>query len=252
MERLLKLLFIVGLVLYFLVVVIARAPAQWGAWAALQAAPDLALTGVSGTLWDGQAATAQVRVGNEALDLGALSWELNPLALLTAKVCLDVESQMVRGYVCRTASGKNTVRQLLADQLPVRMLNDMVGVQLGGTGSITIASGRFDDEGRIEELQGNLTWQQARVNVGTGWFALGSYGADIVDNDNGGVVANVTDLEGNFAVQLQGEINPGEEPRVNGLITPKEGAQQPLVDALSVFTESLDDGSFRVTWPIGG
>lgn len=251
MERLLKILFVIGLVLYFLFMVVARAPAQWGAWAAIQAAPNLALTGVSGTLWQGRAATAQVRVGNEALDLGALSWKLNPWALLAAKLCLDVDSERVRGYVCRTPSGKNTVRQLLADQLPMQLLNAQLGIQLGGTGSITLAEGRFDDQGRIEQLQGNITWQQARVNVGTGWFALGSYAADISENDNGGVAANITDIEGNFTVQLQGEMTPGEEPRVHGLITPKEGAQQPLVDALSVFTETLDDGSFRVAWPMG-
>lgn len=252
MARLAKVVFFIALLIYFVALVVVRTPAEWGAWAALQAAPNLSLTGVSGTLWSGKAAAAHVRVGDDTLDLGTLTWEVDSLALLGLKACVDLDSQKVRGQVCRTVAGKNTARQLLADQLPVNMLDDLVGVQLGGVGSVTIERGRFTDDGRIEQLQGNVTWQQARVNVGTGWFALGSYAADVTDNGNGGISANIFDLEGNFTVQLQGEIAPGSEPRVNGIITPKEGAQQPLVDALSVFTETLDNGSFRVTWPIGG
>lgn len=252
MERLAKLLFFIGLFVYFVFIVVIRAPAEWGAWAALQAAPNLSLTGISGSLWSGKAAAAEVIVGDESLDLGALTWEVDGLALLGLKACVDVDSARLRGTVCRTVNGKNNVRQLFADQLPVKMLNDFVGAQLGGVANVTIENGRFDDAGRIEQLQGNVTWQQARINAGTGWFALGSFAADITDNGNAGVSGDIFDLDGNFTVQLQGEYTPGEEPRLNGLITPKPDAQQPLVDALSVFTETLDDGSFRVIWPIGG
>lgn len=252
MERLAKLLFFTALLIYFVVVVVLRTPAEWGAWVASQAAPNLTLTGVSGSLWSGKADSAQVLIGSDSLDLGTLKWELDGMSLLGLKACLDIDSQNVQGYVCRTLAGKNTVQKLLVDQVPAQLLNDLVGVQLGGTGSVTIEKGRFTDEGRIEQLQGNISWQRARVNAGTGWFALGSFGADITDNDSGGVVANVVDLEGDFEVQLQGEFTPGQEPRANGIIKPREGAQQPLVDALSVFTETLDDGSFRVVWPIGG
>lgn len=252
MERLVKLLFIVGLIVYFAVVVIARAPAEWAASAALQAAPNLSLTGVSGSLWSGKAAAAEVLVGDQSLDLGTLTWEVDVLALLGLQACVDIDSERLRGTVCRTANGKNTARQLFVDQLPVSMLNNYVGAQLGGVGNVTVEQGRFDDAGYIEQLQGNVTWQQARVNAGTGWFALGSFAADISENDEGGVRGDIFDLEGNFTVQLQAEYTPGQEPRLNGLITPKPGAQQPLVDALSVFTETLDDGSFRVIWPIGG
>lgn len=252
MERLAKVIFFIGLLLYFVVVVAIRTPAEWGAWAALQASPDLTLSGVSGSLWSGKAASAQVRVGDENLELGPLSWTLDGLSLLQLKACLDIDSQTATGYVCRTFAGKNTAQKLLVDQVPMKLLDNTVGAQLGGTGSLTIDKARVTDEGRIEQLQGNVTWQRARVNAGTGWFALGSYAADLSANESGGVAAQIFDLEGNFEVQVQAEFTPGQEPRANGIIKPRPGAQQPLVDALSVFTETLDDGSFRVTWPIGG
>lgn len=252
MERLAKLLFVILLLVYFVIVVALRTPAQWGAWAAVQSVPNLTLTGVSGSLWSGKAATAQVRVGSDVLDLGTVSWSLDGLSLLALKVCLDIDSQNARGQVCRSLTGKNTVRQAVVDQLPVKLLNPMVGAQLGGAGSVTIQQGRFTDDGRIERLEGNVTWQNARVNVGTGWFALGSYAADIKNNENGGIAGNVFDIDGDFTVQLQGEYTPGQQPQLNGTVRPKEGAERPLVDALSIFTETLEDGSFRVTWPMGG
>ena len=60
MERLAKLVFFIGLLVYFLVTVVARTPAEWGAWVAIKSVPGLSLTGVSGTLWSGRAGSAQV------------------------------------------------------------------------------------------------------------------------------------------------------------------------------------------------
>ena len=252
MERLAKIAFVIGLIVYFVFLVVVRTPAQWGAWAALQASPNLSISGVSGTLWSGKASTAQVNLGTETLDLGTLSWRLDAWKLLLLQACVDVDSTMVRGYVCRSLGGKNSAKNVLVDQVPMKLLDNVIGAQLGGVGNLTVEQGTFADNGRIDQLKGNVTWQHARINAGTGWFALGSYAADITGNDKGGIAGNIFDLEGNFSVQLQGDYTPGEQPRLNGIIKPKEGAEQPLIDALSVFTETQDDGSFRVTWPMGG
>lgn len=252
MERLAKLVFFIGLLLYFVIAVVVRTPAEWGAWAALKAVPGLTLSGVSGSLWSGRAASAQVNINGQPLDLGSLQWQLNGWALFLLKACLNVESENARGYVCHGVNGTTIAEKLLVDQLPAKLLDSVIGVQLGGIGSATFQRAVIGRDGSVKDLEGSVSWQRGAINVGTGWFALGSFAADLTDNEQGGIRANIHDLEGEFVVQLQGEYTPGGQPRVNGTVTPKENAPQPLKDALSVFAETLDDGSFKVSWPIGG
>lgn len=252
MERLAKLVFFIGLLVYFLVTVVARTPAEWGAWVAIKSVPGLSLTGVSGTLWSGRAGSAQVAVNGQTLDLGALQWRLNGWSLLLLKACLDVRSPSVQGGVCQSAGGTLSVRKLMVDQVPAKVFYNSPDVQVGGIGSAAVERADLSMDGQVKDLQGSLTWQRLAVNVGTGWFTLGTFVADARANGQGGIALHITDLEGDFKVDLQGDYTVGGQPTLNGLITPKETAPQPLKDALGVFTESLDDGSYKVTWPIGG
>src|SRR5690606_10628635 len=126
------------------------------------------------------------------------------------------------------------------------------GVQIGGVGSATVQRAVLTRDGKVKDLEGSVTAQRLAVNVGTGWFALGSFAADAKENGQGGIALNITDIEGDFSVQVQGDFMIGGQPTLNGVITPKDSAPQPLKDALGVFTEMQDDGSYKITWPIGG
>lgn len=252
MERLLKVLFFVGLFFYFVVLVVARIPAEWGAKIVTDSVPGLSLGGVSGTLWDGKAVTVQVVNNGQILDLGHLQWKLKPSSLLALKACVDVKSQIAQGDVCHGLDKRTHLSRFMVDQVPANLLNRTLGVQLSGTANAMIRTAELSSNGELTDLDGNITWQNGAINAGTGWFALGSFVADVTDNDQGGIRGTITDLEGDFTVQLDGEYDfRSRQPRVKGLITPKESAAQPLKDALSVFTEMQDDGSFKVTWPFG-
>ncbi len=250
--RAIKLLFFFGLAVYFLLVVIARTPATWGAWVAQQAVPGLSFSGVTGTVWQGRAAGTVLQVAGQTLDFGALRWELHKMPLVLANACLDVQSQNVNGNVCHSAGGTTRVEQLLVDQLPASLLNDNVGVLLGGMANATVSRAVISRD-RISALDGNLVWQGARVNYGDGWMPLGGFGANLADNGAGGLRASISDLEGPFAVELQAEYQLGNgEPQVEGTVTPRANAPQQLVNGLSVLAEPLDNGAFRLTWPLGG
>jgi general secretion pathway protein N len=251
-ERLAKLVFFIGLLVYFLITVVARTPAEWGAWVALKAVPGLSLTSVSGTLWSGRAGSAQVAVNGHTLDLGALQWRLDGWSLLMLKACLDVRSPNLQGGVCQSAGGTLSVRKLMVDQVPAKIFYNNPDVQIAGIGSAAAERAELTMDGKVKDLQGNLTLQRLAINVGTGWFTLGTFAADARANGQGGIALNIADLEGDFTVDLQGDYTVGGQPTLNGLITPKDTAPQPLKDALGLFTEALDDGSFKLTWPVGG
>lgn len=254
MERLIKILFFVALIIYFLILVAARTPAQWGAYTVVQSVPNVRLAGVSGTLWSGRAAGAQVDLQGQVLDLGVLQWQLNPLSLLAMRGCVEISSDRLNGTACRNLlTGQNSIENAFVDQLSAGMFNDELMVNLGGTAGLTVRRAVVNDHGSLKELDGSLSWQRARINAGDGWFQLGDFGADLTHNPRGGVVAQIYDVEGPFAVDLHVEYTPGEpQPRLNGVINPRPNAPPAIINALSVFTEMLDDGSFRVVWPMDG
>lgn len=253
MERLVKILFFIGLAVYFVILVVLRTPAQWGASAVLNAVPNLSMTGISGTVWSGNAAAAYARIDDQVIDLGPLRWRLNGMSLLGLRACVDVQSDQLTGTLCRGMDGATTVQQLLVDQIPASLLNRGLMVNVDGTAGLTISNARFTSDGTIRQLDGNLSWQRARVNAGEGWFLLGSFAADLSTNDQGDVLAHIMDFEGEFEVDLQAVYTPGhDEPKINGIIRARPNASGQLVSALSLFAETLDDGSYRVTWPMGG
>lgn len=254
MERLIKILFFVALIVYFVVLVAVRTPAQWGAYTVVQAVPNVRLAGVSGTLWSGRAAGAQLDLEGQALDLGVLQWQLNPASLLSLLGCVNVSSDRISGTLCRNLlSGKNTIENAFVDQLSAGMFNHELMVNLGGTAGLTVRRAVLDDHGSLKQMDGSVSWQRARINAGDGWFQLGDFGADLIHNDRGGVIAQIYDLEGPFAVELEVEYTPGDpQPRLNGVINPRPNAPSQIINALSIFTEMLDDGSFRVVWPMDG
>lgn len=253
MLRALKVVFAIALVFLFFFLVIARVPAEWGAWAVTRAVPQVMLGGVSGTLWSGRARTAMVVVEGQALELGALDWNLKAAPLLIMDACMDVRSARLTGEVCHgILSGTNTIEQLMLDQLPARMLDRAVGAQLTGNGSLTVQRAEISKSGQIRDLVGNFSWQGAKVNYGDGWLNLGSYSADLSDNDKGGVRAKITDTAGDFEINLSGEYTLGAEPALDGTVKPRRTASAMIVNALSLIAEPDDSGAYRITWPMGG
>ena len=69
-------------ILIWLVFVISQIPAVWGAWLMTRGNDQLALSGVSGSVWNGRASLASVKVQQKDYSLGELRWELHPLSLV--------------------------------------------------------------------------------------------------------------------------------------------------------------------------
>lgn len=251
MGKLAKVAFGLFLVVYFLYLVAAYAPAQLVAGALVNNVPNLKLGGISGTVWRGRAAAASLNIAGKEFDLGALRWKVNVPALLSANLCSDVETALFNGKACRSISGKNKLEQFFLDEFAVSTLNDFLPVQLGGSSSLTVKKLVVDDQGMVDELDAHLTWMRARGDGGAGWYPLGSYAAELSENGRGGIKAQVSDVGGEFEVALEGEVGVRELPRARGTVKPRPEAPQILVDSLMLVGEQLEDGSFRLSWPIG-
>lgn len=247
-----KWLFGLFLVVYFVATVVANVPAQWGAALALKSAPGLSLSSVTGTLWQGKAGEAKVQIPGEVLELGSVSWKLQPMSLLALKPCADISSMNINGQACHSLSGTTELKQMLIDQVPASLFEQFVGAQLGGVGQATLSQASISKTQEIKSLQGNVSWQRARVNIGDGWQALGSFAADLSANGQGGVLAKITELEGELDVDIDAELQPNQMPKLKGSIKPSPKAPPMVVNGLSIFAQPQEDGSYLVAWPMEG
>lgn len=252
-HRLLKILLIFILVLYFLYLVVAQVPASWAVWAVHRATPDVRLTGISGTLWEGRAAGGTALLGGQFVPLENLRWQVNPWALLTLNACalveVDIMGQPASGNVCGAPDKVITARDVQISA-PMALIGDWAQLQLGGLASLQLQDLRLKGQ-LVETLQGNFSWRDARWSNGDRWFGLGAYAARLSANEQGGVHAEIFELDGPFKVQLAGDFLPGREPVIKGTVVPSDEAPVPIRDALQFVGEPVEGGGFRVAWPPG-
>ena len=224
----------------FLIFVISSIPAIWGAYA-LTRGTGVALSGVTGTVWNGRASLASVRTTDQEYSLGQLSWSLSPLSLLTLSPCAHVTTklnlQQFEGEVCSGTGGKLRVSD--ADvSLSAALVQGRIPVPIQGQLSAHIDE--LDVRGNIlQKLKGKLTWNGARVNTGANWLDIGSYAAELSDNGKNGVKAKFFQLTGPVDVNLQIELTAPAGGKVTGeLAAPKaffEGAN--AIDMLAMFSQ---------------
>lgn len=251
-SKLIKTLFILILVAVFLVLVVSRTPAAWAAWAIHKAAPNVWFTGVSGTLWKGQAASAQVDVGSESIALGEMNWQLKAWSLLILSPCMDLSAQLpgqsISGRVCRSIlGGSNKLKNLNVDA-PMALFSKVTPLNGTGAVSLQVLSASFNSQA-VDELDGRLSWQNANVFVEGQWFNLGSFGAELSDDGQGGAAAKISDIAGPYTLAMDANWAPGKPWQTKGQVTPKPGVPEVVIQALQVFGEDVGSGTYAVQFP---
>lgn len=186
------------LVILTLVFALTRIPASWAAYFMTQG-NTLGLSGVQGTVWSGTARMASLEIDSQHYSLGALRWDLSPLSLLTLAPCADVnaslESQVIEGRVCAGLGGSVRVSNTSIDA-PASLIQAGVPVPIQGQLAANIQRMRMND-GRLADLEGNLSWTGARVQAEGAWVTLGSFAAEArYDAQTDALVADVFDLDG--------------------------------------------------------
>lgn len=227
-------------VVCFLVFAIASIPATWGGYF-LTRGTGLALSGVTGTLWDGRASLASLRTPTREYSLGQLSWQLRPLSLLTlspcAKVLTRLPQQSFNGEICATATGTLQIRD--ADiSLPSALLQPNLPIPIQGQFSSHIDHLNLRGDVLLA-LKGNLTWNGARVNTGSNWLDIGNYAAEFTDNGSNGIKGRFFQLAGPMDVDLAVELTAPSGGRISGAVAaPKaffESAN--AMDMLAMFAQ---------------
>lgn len=227
--------------LLFLIFLIALWPARVAvSWLV----PDgAALTGVSGSVWEG--AAASVRVG--VMDVGSLRWDAQPLSFLALRPTWRLEATRPDGFA------RGTVQIRGATDLRVSDLD--LGTTLGALARwINVAGTQGNLSAHVDELaleSGRLTRLAGRVNLdsvqpmGLRDVDLGSFLIDIPSGQSGPFSGTVVSVSGPLIIE-EGRIDvqPDGHYVIEGLVAAGPEAPDVIIQGLQ-FLGQADARGFR-------
>ncbi len=190
------------LALVLVVSLLAQMPARVLAW--VVPAP-LLMEGTSGSFWSGQAARAQLHLGDRSFLLGRLRWQLHPFSLLWLHPSMSIEtiwgSQVINAELTLGPTGRVVVESGIV-RLDAALFNNLAPTYVGGSLEGDVERLVWSGQG-IETLRGRLLWRRAVWQTRTGDVALGDYVAELTDNQQG-TQAKVFTLSG--PLQVDGQV----------------------------------------------
>ncbi|RYY73573.1 MAG: type II secretion system protein N [Gammaproteobacteria bacterium] len=190
-------------VIVWLYVVISNFPAIWAAYAFTRGG-DVAMSGVTGTIWNGRASLASMKIKDADRAIGQLTWKLSPLSLFTFKLCAQVTTQMDNqdfdGYVCY--KGKNSLSLKKASgNFPAALVQPMIPLAIDGQFSFNLDNLNVE-KGQIKAVHGKTSWLNAKIYNGANWMPLGNVAADLIEDGKNGLSAHVADVGGPVHLDL--------------------------------------------------
>jgi hypothetical protein len=168
----------------------------------------VALSGLSGTVWSGQAVRAWVTVDGQPFMLGRVQWQLQPWRLgwgTPLTLTSEWGDQVFNSRMGIGLSGLTVLRDVSVN-LDTRALREIFPLYLGGT-----LSGSFDrievEQLGLRQAQGTLYLQNAAWTANSGSIPLGDYRIDVsgAARSADGIVGTVVTEGG--ALALDGGLN---------------------------------------------
>ena len=204
-------------VLVWLYFVLINLPAIWGAYAITRGG-DLAMNGVSGTVWSGRASLLSVKIKGLDHSIGQLTWKLDALSLFTLKPCAlittKMDNQEFDGHVCVKDKTGLTVKDATMS-FPAALIQPLLPLAVSGQLSLTIEKLEVG-ENRLQSLRGKATWADSKIYNGSNWMSLGGLGAELADDGKNGLNAHIVDISGPMRMDLNGSLPYPTGARVTG------------------------------------
>ncbi len=210
-------------VLVWLYFVVINLPAIWGAYI-LTRGGDVAMNGVSGTLWSGRASLVSVKIKGLDQSIGQLTWKLNVLSLFTLKPCAYIttkmENQEFDGYVCVKGTTGLTLKDTTMT-FPAALVQPLLPLAVSGQFALTIEQLELSDN-RLQKIRGKATWADGKIYNGSNWMNLGGLGAELADDGKNGLNAHIVDISGPLRMDLNGSLPYPTGARIAGKLVMPE------------------------------
>lgn len=224
-------LLVTGGVVAFLVFLVAMVPATM---LARRLPPEIALTGLDGTIWSGRASSASLR----GHTLGALSWSCRPWPLLVLEWSCRLALEPAGGQVSASLSGdfhgESIEARDLGGQLPVAFFEGIVTPK-GWTGQLhlDVATARIAG-GLPQDADGKIVVRGLKA-PGPGGALLGDFELTIGEGAVGtaALTGRLSDLGGPLHVRGTIELKRDRSYFMSGEVSPGPGAGPAIFDTLA-------------------
>jgi hypothetical protein len=224
---------------------IAFVLAQFPANAAYRwfAPPELELADVNGTVWSGRAAVGDVA----DIAVRDVSWNLAVGSLLIGRVSVAFDARLADGFV--NGNLVATTSQLRLTDVTVstslQTLNDLLPIY-AIEGQVSLALERLVIEdawplAAVGELRiGNLEAPPFPPTPGAGMIPLGSFRAQLLELDEPGVSALLTDSGGPLELEGRAQLATDRSYLLDGLVRARPEASDMLLQGLAIMTSEPD------------
>ena len=157
---------------------------------------EVAMSGVSGSIWSGRASLASIKVKDADYSLGQLTWKLNIASLFTLKPCAlittGMDNQQFEGSICAGRKGLITVSKAKVN-FPTAVIQPLLPLPVDGQIMLNIDELTLQQT-KLGNLKAKLSWMGGKVYNGSNWMVLGGFGADLVDDKKFGLNAHIIDV----------------------------------------------------------
>ncbi|SEA86677.1 type II secretion system protein N [Alkalimonas amylolytica] len=242
-----KKLVVLGVVSYLLCLLVLT-PASW--WLKLAPMPaDVRLGQVQGTLWQGR---IQV-LSYQQLELHQLQWQLSPWRLLAGQLAVQLqagdlaeqERAYLKGQLRYGFSGLQLQDTLV--RYPVRDIAPMLRLPLpvGADGMLMLDIDHYQQGAPwCKTLNGQASWQQARLQPPTGWIDLQHIFASLAC-DNGELVL-ITDGQNPLGLDVTARLQAAGRFAVDGTLKPDASMPEEVHQAMQFVGSPDAEGRFRI------
>lgn len=234
-------------IVFYLLFLVANLPAQQVV-TRLPLPNNIAISGVSGTIWNGNAASVYA----DGIRIFNVDWSLSLLPLLVGNVSADIKGGSQRQADQVAINGYFTVSSshLAAQDAQIFIPTDMVMAKLAIPLPVN-ASGRFKvkiDEARYsnqcETLEATGEWLNSGVMGTTGNIPLGNFSANITCQEN--VIKVAVDGSNKLGLDAVASLTPQGDIAVQGKFKVAQDLPKEVHNAARFFGAPDSDGFYQI------
>jgi general secretion pathway protein N len=233
----------------FIVFLVVTTPADWLVRQFADQAPQLRLSGITGSLWSGSVAQARY----DDVSLNDVQWQWRPLALFAGRLEYGLSGSWEEHPV-RFAAGKNLLgTPYLKDVELAAPLPKLTGalrlpVELSGDLDLALDRVTFTGAGPVPALEGRGQWTPAVITAPIE-LDLGKVVVEM-SLDGNSTAAQVSARDGRLLVDGTLGLDPSGEYRLDADLTPVGELSEDLKAGLNAVAE-YRNGRYRLEWSGG-
>ncbi len=213
----------------------------------------LRISGVAGTFWRGRAGSAFLQWQGNVYALGELHWTIDPWSMLSLELCANFKTNLGKQYSSGLACAQSDGSLHVSDSEfngPAALMELWLPIKTDGSLSLQVMNLSLHNE-KVSALQANASWRDARFHNSHDWLALGDFAAKLSGDGQGGVKAEIFDLQGPVKIDLHARMPASDPFSVQGGIALEDAAPKELAQLFTALGFPQKLGQYQVDWKDG-